>query len=504
MSRPTTPEQKDDARRRREAFAERFGARLDASGMTGTALAERVGASTQSVSAWRYGRSLPRDAALARLAAALDCDPAWLSAADVAPPPPPKPAAPPRAPAPARTPRRALPPAPAPAPRASPRAREPSLAWHADLAAREADHWVALLAAPDPAPVAAAARRGLDARLDRQRSGDDLAEAAVASALACVERGEGEDAARSLARALRFADVGRLARAEARREVEATPPVDAAGYAWADRVLATRRAYEAVRNRVVAENRALCYALTRRLARASGVDPDDLAAEAIAGLLRAVERYEPGHGTTLATYAQHWVRHAVDRNLGHYQDLRLPVNAVDDLTLVLRADEAGAAPALSDARVKRVREAHRVRRFARLDAPHAVRLVGGGDTAFTLGDMVADPGASPEEQAIAAEEAAALRAALARLPARRRRVLEARFGLDGPEQTLNEVGARMGVGRERARQIEVRALADLAAELGRSGGVDRGARPEGRRVRAPASDPIDALVDAVVRRREAA
>jgi RNA polymerase sigma factor (sigma-70 family) len=85
----------------------------------------------------------------------------------------------------------------------------------------------------------------------------------------------------------------------------------------------------------------------------------------------------------------------------------------------------------------------------------------------TLGELLADPlGEGEYEQVLAALEAQELHALLAGLSERERDVLRARYGLDGDEQSLRDVGARMGLSGERVRQLEQRALGKLAAVAG--------------------------------------
>jgi RNA polymerase primary sigma factor len=92
-----------------------------------------------------------------------------------------------------------------------------------------------------------------------------------------------------------------------------------------------------------------------------------------------------------------------------------------------------------------------------------------GDDDSELGDLFADENADdPEQVAETALRARAVREALGQLPERERRILELRFGLDGEPQSLEAIGAELGLTRERIRQLETQAMANLSEILGAS------------------------------------
>ena len=91
----------------------------------------------------------------------------------------------------------------------------------------------------------------------------------------------------------------------------------------------------------------------------------------------------------------------------------------------------------------------------------------GAEDESELGDLFSDPLATdPEDQAVDSLRRLEVRRALSRLPERERRVLELRFGLDGEPQPLETIGKELGISRERVRQVEGEAMAQLAEQLG--------------------------------------
>jgi RNA polymerase sigma factor (sigma-70 family) len=221
---------------------------------------------------------------------------------------------------------------------------------------------------------------------------------------------------------------------------------------------------------LVRANLRLVIALARRF-KGRGLELPDLIQEGNLGLLKAVERFDPSRGFRFSTYAAWWIRQAITRGLADRgRPVRLPVHAHETLaklrwvelelwqTLGRDPTEDELAERLG-VRLERLREIRQASEdVASLDAPI------GADGAGTLGTLVADIGAlDPATRAADDDTRRAVHAAVARLEAREREVLELRFGLHGGEPcTLEEIGQRYGVTRERIRQIELRGLRKLA------------------------------------------
>lgn len=223
-----------------------------------------------------------------------------------------------------------------------------------------------------------------------------------------------------------------------------------------------------------------------------GLPMTDLIEEGNLGLMHATAKFEPERGFRFSTYASWWIRQGVERALLHQSRLvRLPVHVVRALNQVLRArrelEAEGAQAGEADppvrvediaARVGRpVDEVAELLRHAELptslDAP---RDSFGGEGGESLGDSVADEdSADPLALTLGHEADLILQHGLEELNEREQEVLAGRYGLhDREPETLEVLAERLGLTRERIRQIQQEALAKLKRRMLRDG-VDRDA-----------------------------
>ena len=229
----------------------------------------------------------------------------------------------------------------------------------------------------------------------------------------------------------------------------------------------------AARDRMVRANLRLVVNIARGYT-GKGLGLQDLIEEGNLGLLRAVEGFDPAMGTRFSTYASYWIKQSIKRALINCaKTIRIPAYMVELLSKWRRAtnrltEELGRTPTPE--------EIARVLGLQKKKLPiikKAIRIYNSTpqtdqtDNGWSLGEMVTDDRLrNPEEELVEHDDLKHVREMLKTMDGRESTVLKMRFGLHGEEpHTLKEIGEKLGLTRERVRQIETEALNRLAEGL---------------------------------------
>ncbi len=235
------------------------------------------------------------------------------------------------------------------------------------------------------------------------------------------------------------------------------------------RLMAQVQAGEQARAQLINSNLRLVVSIARRY-QGHGLTLLDLIQEGSVGLMRAVDKFDASRGLKFSTYATYWIRQSIGRAIAdHSRTVRLPVHLGERISrlsrirqeLAQKLDREPTLEELAEAAGLTVEQVERAEQACltptSLDEPHTV------DGSGALAEILTDPlQPTPFDEVSEAMLQADVQQALKQLSPRERNILRLRYGLDGEQMhTLEQIGQRLHLTRERVRQLEHEALRKL-------------------------------------------